>query len=236
MKGRIRKIFVTTQLPRREGTLYKFLLLFLLFCTQAAFSQDVESILDRLPYPDEQKNIIQGILKELDEEGIPPKLVLPKLEEGLAKKIRADLVIKALKKESEHYKTAKAVFHDVDAEFDLRKKTDLWSWTVILLAKGLTGDELKSILGSNKSRIDDFKDATGLLLSLLDWGIEKNDAIPVCILLLKSRITGKEMMGIMDIFITAQKNHIKPEDIIKGLKASIPDAKNLKELKRKILY
>lgn len=194
------------------------------------------SVLEQSSYTDKQKEIIRLVFEEAEAQGIPSELILPRLEEGIAKKVPVNRLIKVLTKEIECLVQAHDLLLSVDPDLVLSETPSIWLRTGILFSKHIPAETVRAIAGACMSRWEDYRDATVLYLSLTQWGLKSSEALMIVDSVLKSAIPGPDFIGIITIFIRGRSMNISPEEIITRMKEVINDIDSIETLEEKILY
>lgn len=217
---------------------FSILVIFLIFTVLLPVRADqaLLSILEQSNYSDEQKGNIRKLFEEAEGKGIPSALILPRLEEGIAKKVPFNRLLKVLVKEIESLIKAHELLISVDPEMDLLKSSSIWLRTGILFSKSIPSDVIRSIALASISRWGDYRDATVLYLSLTQWGLTDKEALIVVESVLKSAIPGQDFIGLINIFTRGRSLYISPEEIIIRIKEVIDEIDTIEALEEKILY
>ncbi|MBN2534876.1 MAG: hypothetical protein JXB88_18490 [Spirochaetales bacterium] len=194
------------------------------------------SILEKSSYTDEQKENICEIFKEAEVKEIPSSLILPRLEEGISKQVPYNRLKDVLVNEIDCLVQARELLIAVDTDIILLKESSIWLRTGILLAKHIPAKTIRAIACASISRWEDYRDATVLYLSLIQWGLTDDKALMAVEFVLQSSITGQDFIGIINIFTRGRSLHISPEEILIRMKEVIDDIDTIETLEEKILY
>ena len=194
------------------------------------------SILEQSEYTDKQKGDIRELFQEAEAKGIPSELILPRLEEGIAKKVRFKRLITVLTKEIDYLIQAREILLSVDPDLILLEESTIWLRAGILFAKHVPSGTVRAIAYASKTRWGDYRDATVLYLSLTQWGLKDDEALFVVESVLKSAIPGPDFIGLISIFTRGRSLYISPEEIITRIKEVIGEIDTIEALEEKILY
>jgi hypothetical protein len=193
-------------------------------------------ILEQSNYTNEQIENIRQIFDDAGAKGIPPNFILPRLEEGIAKKVPFKRLINVLVKEIECLVQARELLASVDPDLVLLEESSIWLRTGILVSKGIPTTVIRAIAYASLSRWGDYRDATVLYLSLTQWGLTDDEALIVVESVLQSAINGQDFIGLMNVFTRGRSLHISPEEIIIRIKEVIDEIDTIEALEEKILY
>jgi hypothetical protein len=212
------------------------LAVFFLFTALAVFGQNVESAisktLSKSGYSDTQKTSITAFFAETERAGIPGGLLLPKLEEGIAKRAPAQRVLDALKRESEGLLKARALIRRVEGGEQVLADRASWARTANLLAGGISETEIEGLILFCRSRMGDFRPATYLYVALREWGLGREPSFSLIGALLSSSISTDSFMGVMDLLATGRRRRIPPEELVQRIEAHLKQVKTIEELEK----
>ncbi|MBN2440475.1 MAG: hypothetical protein JXJ04_04000 [Spirochaetales bacterium] len=212
-----------------------FILLFIVtFPINAEISLD--SILRQSTYSTGQKDSIIALFKEAAEKGIPSPLLLPRLEEGVAKKVPYEKLMIVLSREISFLEQARDLLESLDKTLILADEPLLWLRTGLLFSKGVPREIIVAIASKSIQRWDDFREATSLYLSLEKWGLSEQEALLVVESVLASGLPGQDFMGIISIFTQGRSLYISPKEIIERIEEVIGTINTIEDLEDRILY
>jgi len=228
------------------GTIRRFpqcilfsLVLFLIFFACVPIQVVAEtyvSILRRSNYPESQQEAIRNEIEEAIKEGIPEELLIPRLEEGIAKRASGAKVLNVLEGNIQRLKEARRILMAVGVGNELLKDRGAWARTANLLAKGISQEEITQIAAFSRNRWKDYRDATYLFVSLVQWGLPREKALKLTTSVLQSSIRGKDFAGVVDLLIDGRRFHISPEELAGRIIEKLPLVKTFEELEEKVLY
>jgi hypothetical protein len=200
------------------------------------YGDTLSSLLKNNPYSEQQLKAIEEIFKKAEEEGILEDLILPRLEEGIAKKVSFERILDVLTQEIEHLKISKRILLSAINGFNPEEHPELWSRAAILLASGISEQDIQILASASASRLPAFRNATTLYVSLLRWRLEKKIALNLVTALLDSSLDEGEFHGVMNILIMGRKLYIPPEELSERIIKELPDSTTLESIKEKVLY
>jgi hypothetical protein len=212
------------------------LAVFFIFTALAVFGQDVESAitktLEKSRYSEGQKASIITFFVETGRVAIPAELLVPKLEEGIAKRIPAQRVLDALKQEREGLLKARALILRVEGGEQVLADRASWARTANLLAGGISETEVEGLILLCRSRVKDFRPATYLYVALKEWGLGREPSFSLIGALLSSSISTDSFMGVMDLLATGRRRRIAPEELVQRIEEHLKHVKTIEELEK----
>lgn len=220
----------------RFPLLVHIILLFLMAGALESFGGNVDSLLSKTSYSETQKKMISDLFSEALSEDVPVELLLPRLEEGIAKRVSGNLLLKVLQADFCRLKEARAIILETIEGMDINRETGVWARTANLLAKDISAEELKALVYSSRLRWQDYREATSLYVSLLKWGLDRESALAVTEALLAASIPRESFKGLIDIFVKGRRLRISPEELCGRIIGQIGRVDSLENLERRILY
>lgn len=211
------------------------LAVFLLAAVLPLRAQSLESVLSRSRFSPEVQGEISRQFREAGRHGIPVELLLPRLEEGIAKKVTAGRLLAALEREQDLLLQARGLLLGLDGGERLLEDRASWERAANLLAGGYSAGEVAELARTGLSRAEDFRPAASLYVSLRGWGLSSGQALELVRGLLASPISGERFPGIMEILIEGRRLRLPPETLIRRLVEQLPEARTIEELRRKCL-
>ena len=204
----------------------------LLVASLPVCAQSVESALARSRYSQDHKVTIITLFTETAESDIPTDLLLPKLEEGIAKGIPAPRVLGALRREAENLMQARALMLHSEEGKRLLADPASWARTANLMAVGVSIEEIEELIALCNRRIEGFRPATYLYVALLEWGLGRKPALDLIGPLLVSSIPPDSYMGVMDLLAGGRRRRIPPEELVPRIQRHLEHANSIKELEK----
>ena len=193
-------------------------------------AQGVESALARSGYSEAQKDSIITFFAEIEESELPVELLLPKLEEGIAKRIPAPRVLDALKREAESLRRTRALILRSEEGERLLADPASWARTANLLAVGVSEEEIEKLIALCDRRTEVFRPATYLYVAVLEWGLARKPAFDLIGALIDSSIPPDSYMGVMDLLANGRRRRIAPEELVQRIQEHLEHANSIKEL------
>jgi hypothetical protein len=198
-------------------------------------AQSLEAALARSRFSPEQQRAIEEQFREAALQGIPVSLLLPRLEEGIAKKVPAARLQEALRGQAGLLLEARALLVGTPGGEALLADPASWARTANLLAGALPAAEVRRLAGFCAKRPADYRQATSLYLSLVEWGLDRGKAQELLGALLDSRLPGESFPGVMEILVEGRRQRLAPEELVRRLLLHLPDTVTMEELKRRTL-
>jgi hypothetical protein len=198
-------------------------------------AQSLGDALARSQFSLEQRAAIEQQFREAEAQGISVSLLLPRLEEGIAKKVPAARLQEALRGQTGLLLQARTLLAGVPGAEALLADPASWARTANLLAGALPADEVRLLAGDCVRRPADYRPATSLYLSLVEWGLERGKARRVLQALLDSRHPGDSFPGVMEILVEGRRQRLAPEELVRRLLLHLPETASMGELKRRTL-
>lgn len=187
---------------------------------------------------------ITSLFSRADHEQVPYNVLLPRLEEGAAKRVSPDQIIAVLERELDAYVTAKEIIIDaLGEEPSQRLLTDVtpWSRTVTLLLQGTGREELTRLLQAfSRQDTDDrwrnYRYGCSLYVALLRWGMEKEQSLEIIAAAAQSYIPAGNYKGILDTLSSGTRLRVAPETMANRMIQVLPGIRSLEELHDLVLY
>jgi hypothetical protein len=196
------------------------------------YAQSVESALARSGYSEVHRDAIIAFFAETEDSDIPAELLLPKLEEGIAKSVPAPRVLLALRREAENLRRTRALMLRSDAGERLLADPASWARTANLLAVGVSEGEVEELIALCKRRNEGFRPATYLYVAVREWGLDRGPAFDLIRALVESSIPPDSYMGVMDLLAGGRRRRIPPEELVQRIQQNLEHANSIKELER----
>ena len=196
------------------------------------YAQSVESALERSGYSQTHRNSIISFFAEAEQSEIPTDLLLPKLEEGIAKGIPAPRVLGALMKEVDNLLRTRALMLRSEEGRRLLADPASWARAANLLSVGVGEDEIEQLIALCGARIQGFRPASYLYVAVVEWGLPGDTSLDLIGALLSSSIPPDSYMGIMDLLTIGRRRRIAPEELVQRIQQHLGRAKSIKELEK----
>jgi len=206
------------------------------FSVSSRASSKVEGILREHGYSESDMQGVLKVFRGAEKGGLPGDMLVPRVQEGVAKGVPAPRLQAALKKDIDYLMSARRLFAEAEAEEVFLNREGQWKRAANMLAAGFGSDELATLIQICKVDPEKFRPISLLYASLSTWGLSKEDGLLVTKALVSSSISTEEYEGILDLYRTARRERIRPEELTKRIAARAGSSKSVEELKRMILY
>jgi hypothetical protein len=195
-------------------------------------AQSVESALARSSYSKTNRDSIVAFFDEIEQADIPADLLLPKLEEGIAKGVPAPRVLGALTKEADNLQRARVLILRSEEGERLLADPASWARAANLLAVGISEEQIEVLIALCGRRVEGFRPATYLYVAVLEWGLPRDPAFDLIGALLASSIPPDSYMGVMDLLAIGRRRRIAPEELVQRIQQHLAHATSIKELEK----
>jgi len=199
-------------------------------------AESLEDVLARSNYSASKKEAVFQLFREAREDKIPGDLLLPRLVEGVAKRVPADKVLSVLRQNLINLREARSILLGVSDGVVLLENRSSWLRTANLLAGGVPAEEIREIAEACRLRWGDYRQATYLYVSLANWGLDRKNSLDLVRAFLKSSIPGESFAGVLELLVAGRRLRISPEELIRRIKDELPRVETLEELHERILY
>ena len=206
--------------------------LLFLFVGSLGSAQTVDSTLGRSPYSESQKTEITVFFTRMEHAGIPFELLLPKLQEGIAKRVPAHRVLTVLEAEAESLVQARTLLAHIEGGQLVLSDRASWARTANLLSGGIPRDEIEALIELCVSRTGTYRPASYLYVALSDWGLDRKPAMDLITALLDSSIPPDRYMGVMDLITTGRRRRIAAEELARRIQEHLGHVTTLEELEK----
>lgn len=201
-----------------------------------AGAESLSSILDHSPYSSAARQQIAAAVHRADQEGIPQSILLPRLQEGIARGVPSRLIIEVLRRNTEQLISARALLKSVVGGDALLADQSAWSLTATLLAAGMRPSSLESLAGACGANSLTYRSAALLYGSLASWGLDGKQSLRVCLAVIHSHLPVDQYSGVSQIFVRSRAMRIPPDRMVERLLTALPSAVNYEELEQQVLF
>ncbi len=217
-----------------------FVTVLLLLSAVPVFSRDgsilqVEQLLERGSFTERERRSLQRVFDSARNEEIPLALLVPRLQEGIAKRVDAARIERAIRSDVSALVTARTVAWSVPGGEHLLADEARWSRAATYLAAGRSPEELRSLLAITAARPERFRAAATLDISLADWGLGDRDVQRVVEAAVASRLEPRSYRGIAELFVLARRERVRPERMVDRVVAGLERAGSIGELRALVI-
>ena len=206
--------------------------LLFLFVGSLGSAQTVDSVLGKSPYSESQKNEITAFFTRMEHAGIPSELLVPKLQEGIAKRVAAHRVLAVLETEAQNLGEARTLLLHMEGGQAVLSDRASWARTANLLSGGIPRDEIEALVDLCVARVGSYRPATYLYVALSEWGLDGQRASELIAALLTSSIPPDRYMGVMDLLVTGRRRRIAAEELVRRIQEHVGQVTRLEELEK----
>lgn len=230
---------LTQGVPRR-GTPVSFLLLACLLgglrCLgpAALAADELSGALDRGRFPDSERRQIQEFFGQAAGAGIPEQMLLPRLQEAVAKAAPADRLLAALERERAFLVQARELLLSTEGGAAQLADPASWARTANLLNSGLPRQQVAALVRASARRPAEYRPATYLHVALLDWGLSAEAALPLVEAVLASPLAGRDFPAILDLLADGRARRLPLGQTLQRLAEELPRARSLQDLRRRL--
>ena len=217
---------------RRFPQLLFIACLLCLFVASLGFAQTVDSALGTSPYSESWKTEISAFFTRMEHTGIPSELLLPKLQEGIAKRVPAHRVLAVLEAEAQSLAEARTLLLPIEGGQRVLSDRASWARTANLLSGGIPRDEIEALVRLCASRFGTYRPATYLYVALSEWGLDRKSAAELVAALVASAIPPDRYMGVMDLLAAGRRRRIAAEELAQRIEEHVGQVTRLEELEK----
>lgn len=201
-----------------------------------------EGALRSTTYAQQEKNQLQTVLEQADEERVPIDMLLLKLEEGIAKNIPAQPLYAALDRELQGFTHTRQLVYQqlerIEAERLLSDST-IWSKIATLYHQGVPDSDLGALIGmfnkqQSKDKWNNFRYGGGLLIALRQWGLTDRLSLDVVQAISSSTILGEDYRKVLDLFNIGFAARISPASMAQRIIEAAPKSRSITTLERMV--
>ena len=203
---------------------------------QEAQGTPLDEVLARSGYSAEDARALRRLFEDARGDGIPAELLLPRLEEGVAKRVPAVRVGTVLRQNLEQLREARALLGGLDGGEALLADSAAWLRTANLRAAGVPAADITAIAAAAQGRRGDYRQATALYVSSVDWGISREDSRGLAVAALASPIPGESFAGLIELLTAGRRQRLAPEELLRRIREQLPQVQSLEQLQERVLY
>lgn len=197
--------------------------------------QTVMRILIDNGYTEEESSVIAETLGYAGSIGIPEELLVPRVREGVAKRVSVPRLERALSNDIENLRAARSLFEQFSNAEEFIGEAARWKRAANMLATGMDPQELYTLVEACSTKPNDFRSASVLYVSLFEWGLTEDSAKRVVESLVLSEIHKSEYEGVIELFRVARRQRLRPEELVERIVSAAPHSRSIDELSNKIL-
>lgn len=197
-----------------------------------AVGDDVAEVLRRARIDSASEMTIDKLFIEAESVGIPSELLLPRLQEGVSKRVDASLVIEALRNEITYLISARDIVgRDPDGALILEDQSN-WFRAANFLRAGQSEETLLVVTHACAGRPESFRPATLLYLSISEWGIEEALGLELVEAVVVSNLDPSAYPEVTALLSDARRAHMNLEDAVSRIAEYLRDGRSLRQIAR----
>ena len=222
--------------------MFTFLLLIIYFSPYAAWTQEkdgnvfntVAEMMEKSGYSRSLMEIILIPCREAVENGIPLDFIEPRIQEGLTKKVPAQVIADAVHNEVSLYSQSRTIIQNIQGAEIFIEKHNLWSRTSSLLASGVSISDIEKLIKMTLSVPENYNQSTILYISLTKWGLTETQSLQIVKAVLDSSISSSEYSDLTSLFTIGRRSNIPPEKLISRIEDELPNVRTLRQLEKRV--
>jgi hypothetical protein len=201
---------------------------------QSLRADDLKGALDRGGFQNGERRQIEELFDQASAQGIPEGILLPRLQEGVAKAATAERLLAALARERDLLLQARELLLGTEGGAQQMEDPASWARTANLLNIGLPAEQLGVLILASAPRPADYRPASYLYVALLQWGIGPEAALALVRAALSSSLPGRDFPGLVDLLTEGRMRRIPVEQTLEQLARELPRAAGLQALRRRL--
>ncbi|MFW5689443.1 MAG: hypothetical protein ACOC1U_07720 [Spirochaetota bacterium] len=208
-------------------------LLLVLLAPVLTFPQSIGSMLDRAGFSPANREAIQAVIDLAEEEDVPRELLVPRLAEGIAKRVPPERIARAMRGELAGLVAARRMLVEIGAG-SLLDDQAVWARTANLLDARVRDESIAAIARAAVEEPEAFRPATALLVSLTDWGLEDADAASLAVAAIASGLEGGSFPVVLELLIETRAARREIPEMVELLREALPNASSARSLRRAV--
>jgi hypothetical protein len=209
-----------------------FLFVFFVSSAQVVVAEETaHDLLTRSSFTTGERQSLQTVFETARRTDIPEAFLLPRLQEGIAKRIDAARLAVALENDLTALQTVRDTARSVPGGDSLLADGARWARGATLLAAGRTPGELRDLMALTVERPDSFRAAAVLYLSLIEWGLSSGESFRIVEAAVASLLPPESFAGIGELFTIARRERIRPERMVERVILGLERADSLRVLR-----
>jgi len=195
-------------------------------------NSEVTELLRRARIDSASEIVIGKLFLDAESVGISSELLLPRLQEGVSKRVDASLVIEALRNEITYLIAARDIVRrDPDGELILEDQSN-WFRAANFLRAGQSEATLLVLTHACAGRPESFRPATLLYLSISEWGIEEALGLELVEAVLVSNLHPSAYPEVTALLADAQRAHMDLAAAVSRIAQYLRDGRSLRQIAR----
>jgi hypothetical protein len=201
-----------------------------------AAALDLDSILRESSFSAAEEVEIRSVFTQADRARIPRDLLLPRLAEGTAKRVRFERLVVVLRSWQQNLGSARTFLEAVAGGQALISEPASWQLTATLLEGGAAGADVQALAAAAGGRPVSYRGGGLLYAALVGWGAPRPAAVRATSALIRSAIPPDQFPGLISLFEQGRKLRISPDRLADRVVESLPAARTVDDLRAAVLY
>ena len=172
------------------------------------------------------------LFSEAASDGLPTDVLLPRLQEGIAKNVPFDGLLPALEAYVTQLRHARAVLASVQDARAVLHDTASWARAANLLTAGYSEDSLRRIAAACAVKPEAFRPATSLFVSLVEWGLAREAALDLTQAAVLSSVDPGEYADLARILSDASRAREDPDDAAGRIADHLRSGRTIRQIDR----
>lgn len=194
-------------------------------------AQSLDSVLADTSFTPDEQTQIETVFDLAREAGVPDELLLPRLTEGIAKRVPADRLADALEGEVSSLLEVRLLLAEVEAE-ELLEDAMNWARTAILLKADVEESAVQVLASAAIEHHQNYRPASTLMMSLIDWGLDHQRAAALAGATVSSQIDPDQYPVVLDVLIRGRLRRVDLDEMVEALLETLPTVASTRELIR----
>jgi hypothetical protein len=217
---------------QRVGLLFLFCIV---LCVASAGAQSVESIANDHDLSAREREQILAVFEHARELDIPSEFLLPRLQEGLRKRVPPPRLAAALTQDLERLRSARVLLRRSSDGRELLQDRASWARTANLLRYPLSEREVEVLVDAADGDPGSYRSGSALYVQLREWGVEEIQSAALTKAALESDLPESEYPGILEILVRGRQDQLAVDRIVERLVIVLPNAQRLRTVERTVL-
>jgi len=211
----------------------------------SAWDEGLVWVMDRFGVTKTEQTLLVETVREFERQEVPPSVLVPRVEEGIAKNVAIERIISVIEREGSAYIRARTIIERTVSKQDAEALTtniSLWTRTATLLLQGVEEQTVSALLKlfselrQTEDKWENFRYGTLLYTALVDWGLNDTNSIRIISAVAASDIPGEDYKGVMDILLSASGYRVPVNEMIRRIEQMSSQAGSIEGLSMRVLY
>lgn len=211
----------------------------------SAWDEGLFWVMDKFGVPENEQTLLVETIREFESQGVPPSVLIPRVEEGIAKHIPAGRIQSVIEREGSAYIEARSIITQVVSEQEaqtLTRNLSLWTRTATLLLQGVENRRAAELLslfsgpGQTENRWERYRYGTLLYTALIDWGLSDSESFRIISAVAASDIPAGDYKGVMDILLSSSRYRVSVPEMIERIEQVSSQVSSIEQMSIRVLY